>query len=58
LGIFEIGHRHQPKVWVMVKGGRAASVAVCGVTPQTQNTGSSPDVARHRARVSNSITDL
>jgi len=32
----------QPGAWVMANGGLAAAIAACGVTPQAQNTGSSP----------------
>src|ERR1043166_9635336 len=30
-----------PGVWVIEKGGRAALIAECGVTPHAQNTGTS-----------------
>lgn len=32
----------QPGAWVMHSSGLAASIATCGVTPQAQNTGTSP----------------
>jgi hypothetical protein len=31
-----------PGLWVMAMGGRAVRIATCGVTPQAQNTGTSP----------------
>ena len=33
----------RPGAWVSIHGGDEASAAACGVTPQAQNTGTSPE---------------